>query len=86
MAQLNITLNHEEILQLMSLDRNEAFKNLLKECLNLFMRAESEEQLGARPYERTSGRTDSRNGSYTRVKDKNRNYRTNGSQTQKRSV
>ena len=25
MAQLNITLNHEEILQLMSLDRNEAF-------------------------------------------------------------
>ena len=66
MAQLNITLNHEEILQLMSLDRNEAFKNLLKECLNLFMRAESEEQLGAKPYERTSGRTDSRNGSYTR--------------------
>lgn len=66
MAQLNITLNHEEILQLMSLDRNEAFKNLLKECLNLFMRAESEEQLGARPYERTAGRTDSRNGSYTR--------------------
>lgn len=66
MAQLNITLNHEEILQLMSLDRNEAFKNLLKECLNLFMRAESEEQLGARPYERTVGRTDSRNGSYTR--------------------
>ena len=66
MAQLNITLNHEEILQLMALDRNEAFKSLLKECLNLFMRAESEEQLGARPYERTSGRTDSRNGSYTR--------------------
>lgn len=66
MAQLNITLNHEEILQLMALDRNEAFKNLLKECLNLFMRAESEEQLGAKPYERTSGRTDSRNGSYTR--------------------
>ena len=25
MAQLNITLNHEEILQLMALDRNEAF-------------------------------------------------------------
>lgn len=66
MAQLNITLNHEEILQLMSLNRNEAFKNLLKECLNLFMRAESEEQLGAKPYERTAGRTDSRNGSYTR--------------------
>lgn len=66
MAQLNITLNHEEILQLMSLDRNEAFKNLLKECLNLFMLAESEEQLGAKPYERTSSRTDSRNGFYTR--------------------
>lgn len=66
MAQLNITLNHEEILQLMSLDRNEAFKNLLKECLNLFMLAESSEQLGAKRYERTSGRTDSRNGSYTR--------------------
>ncbi len=40
MAQLNITLNHEEILQLMSLNRNEAFKNLLKECLTGFVRSQ----------------------------------------------
>ena len=35
MAQLNITLNQEEILQLLSGDRDEAFKKLLTESLNL---------------------------------------------------
>ena len=62
MAQINITLNQDEILQLMSNDREGAFKKLLQESLNSFMKAESTEQLKAKPYERTDERADSRNG------------------------
>ena len=62
MAQLNITLNQEEILQLLSQNSGEAFKKLLQESLNSVLKAESAEQLQAAPYERTDGRTDSRNG------------------------
>ena len=51
MAQLNITLNQEEIQQLLTNDRNEAFKKLLQESLNSLLKAESEEQLHAAPYE-----------------------------------
>ena len=50
MAQLNITLNQEEIQQLLTNDRNEAFKKLLQESLNSLLKAESEEQLHAAPY------------------------------------
>ena len=49
MAQLNITLNQEEIQQLLTNDRNEAFKKLLQESLNSLLKAESEEQLHAAP-------------------------------------
>lgn len=62
MAQINITLNQEEILQLMSNDREGAFKKLLQESLNSFMKAESTQQLNAQPYERNEQRCDSRNG------------------------
>lgn len=62
MAQINITLNQDEILQLIATDREGAFKKLLQESLNSFLQAESTEQLNADPYERTEGRTDSRNG------------------------
>ena len=62
MAQINITLNQDEILQLMSNDREGAFKKLFQESLNSFMKAESTEQLKAKPYERTDDREDSRNG------------------------
>ena len=34
MAQLNITLNQEEILQLLSTDHDQAFRELLKSSLN----------------------------------------------------
>ncbi len=34
MAQLNITLNQEEILQLLAQDRNETFKSLWQNALN----------------------------------------------------
>lgn len=62
MAQINITLNQEEILQLLSDNRDEAFKELLTASLNSILKAESQEQIGAEPYERTDERTDSRNG------------------------
>lgn len=62
MAQLNITLNQEEILQLISENSGEAFKKLLQESLNSVLRAESASQLQAERYERTEERTDSRNG------------------------
>ena len=62
MAQLNITLNQDEILQLLSDNRDDAFKKLLQDSLNSILKAESTEQLKAEPYERTSERAGSRNG------------------------
>ena len=62
MAQLNITLNQDEILQLIENNTNAAFKKLLQECLNSILKAESTEQLKAEPYQRTEERTGNRNG------------------------
>lgn len=62
MAQLNITLNQEEILQLLSKDHDEAFRTMLQNSLNSILKAESQSQLQAAPYERFDARTDSRNG------------------------
>ena len=62
MAQLNITLNQDEILQLLSEDRNDAFKTLLQEALNTVLKSESEAQLHAEPYGRSDQRVDYRNG------------------------
>ena len=66
MAQLNITLNQEEILQLLLEDRGDAFKSILQASLNKILQVESSEQLKAGPYERSEERTDSRNGSRER--------------------
>lgn len=66
MAQLNITLNQEEILSLLNDNCGEAFKKLLQESLNAVLKAESKEQLKADLYERSEERTDSRNGSRER--------------------
>lgn len=62
MAQINITLNQEEILQLLSDNRENAFKKILEDSLNAILKAESAEQLKAEPYERTEERAGSRNG------------------------
>lgn len=43
MAQLNITLNQDEILQLLANDRDSAFSKLLQDSLNGILRAESTE-------------------------------------------
>ena len=66
MAQLNITLNQEEIQALLLDDRGEAFKKILEVSLNKILQAESAEQLKAEPYERSEERTDGRNGSRDR--------------------
>ena len=65
-AQLNITLNQEEILQLLLEDRGDAFKSILQTSLNKILQVESSEQLKAEPYERSEERTDSRNGTRER--------------------
>jgi len=66
MAQLNITLDQAEILQLLSESSGEAFKTILQASLNKILQAESAEQLKAAPYERSEERTDCRNGSRER--------------------
>ena len=67
MAQVNITLSQEEILQLLlTKNASEAFRQLLQSSLNQFLSVESATQLGADPYERTDERMDYRNGSRER--------------------
>lgn len=66
MTQVNITLSQEEVLQVLSGNRDEAFKLLVERILNAVMVAESEEQLGAAKHERTQERQDYRNGTRER--------------------
>lgn len=67
MAQVNLTLSQEEILQLLSAkNSSEAFKQMLKGSLNQFLLIESSSQLCAEPYERTEERRDQRNGTRER--------------------
>jgi transposase-like protein len=63
MAQLNITLDTELLHGLFTKDnRDDAFSKLLEVILNQVLIAQSTEQLGADPYERSEGRTAYRNG------------------------
>lgn len=66
MAQINITLDQEEIVRLLESSSGDAFRLLLQESLNAVLRAESDEQLGAARYERSESRTDQRNGTRAR--------------------
>ena len=66
MAQINFTLNQEEMQGLLSEDRDGAFRKLLESSLNAILKAESTEQLCAERYERTEERRDSRNGTRER--------------------
>ena len=47
MAQINITLNQDEIMRLLEDSSGEAFKLMLQKSLNTDLRAESAEQIGA---------------------------------------
>lgn len=66
MAQFNLTLNHEELLDLLAGDREKAFKHLIEKILNEVMLAESSELLGVDHYERNNTRSDYRNGTRER--------------------
>lgn len=67
MTQVNFTLTEAEVLQVLSGDREEAFKLLVKKILDQIMLAESYEQLGAGRHERTDERQDYRNGTRKRL-------------------
>ena len=66
MAQINVTLDQDEILRLLADSSGDAFRQVLAAALNAVMRAKSDEQLGAGRYERSESRTDSRNGTRAR--------------------
>lgn len=66
MSQVHITVEYEEMVALLSKDRNEAFAALMKKVLDAFLLAESEEQIGAGKHERSEDRTDYRNGTRDR--------------------
>ena len=66
MTQVQFTLTETEILQVLSGDREEAFKMLVKKILDQIMLIESFEQLGAGRHERSDDRQDYRNGTRTR--------------------
>lgn len=63
MAQFNITLTEEHLHGLFTGDgRDQAFAKLLEEIFNQVLLAQSKEQIGAEPYERTDQRRAYRNG------------------------
>jgi putative transposase len=62
MARINLTLDQDEVLGLLTKGGGgDAFKLLLQETLNGVLREKSAEQLCAQPYEQTQERTDSHN-------------------------
>ena len=67
MAQLHFTLESDFFTGLFSESKDEAFGKLMEALLNQVLLAESKEQLGAENYERSSSRTDYRNGFRTRT-------------------
>lgn len=67
MAQFNITISKELLHGLfLSKGKDEAFAKLMEEIFNQVLIAQSTEQLGAQPYERTEERTAYRNGTRDR--------------------
>lgn len=63
MAQYNITLTEELLHGLFVSDgKCKAFSKLMEEIFNQVLRAQSDEQIGAAPYERTDERNAYRNG------------------------
>ncbi len=66
MTQLNLTLDQEELLELLSGNREVAFKHLVEKILNQVLVAESTEQLGVENYGRSPERKDYRNGTRER--------------------
>ena len=66
MAQLHFTLDYDFFVGLFSETKDEAFGKLMEVILNQVLLAESTEKLGADNYERSTDRSDYRNGSRPR--------------------
>jgi transposase-like protein len=66
MAQINLTMDREELLELIAGDREKALRHLAEKILDQLLLAESSQQLNADSYERALGRTDYRNGTRER--------------------
>lgn len=66
MAQLHFTLDYDFFVGLFSETKDEAFGKLMEAILNQVLQAESAQQLGADNYERSSCRSDYRNGTRMR--------------------
>lgn len=66
MAQINLTMDRAELLELIAGDREKALKHLAEKILDQLLLAESSQQLNADSYERSLGRTDYRNGTRER--------------------
>lgn len=66
MAQLHFTLDYDFFVGLFSETKDEAFGKLMEAILNQVLQAESAQQLGADSYERSSCRSDYRNGTRMR--------------------
>ena len=61
MSRINLTLDQDVVLGLLTDGDRDAFRLLLQETLNGVLREKSAEQLCAQPYEQTQQRTDSHN-------------------------
>lgn len=66
MAQIHLTIEQEELLELLAGNREEAFRHLVERLLNEVLLVESSNQLHADPYERSDERRDYRNGTRER--------------------
>jgi transposase-like protein len=62
MAQFNITITEELLHGLFLSNGKEVFSKMLEKIFNQILLAQSTEQIGAEPYERTEERTVYRNG------------------------
>lgn len=67
MAELNLTLNMDELIEAVySSDMDKIMKSMAVTIFNAAMLAERDDYLRAKPYERTEERQDYRNGTYSR--------------------
>ena len=87
MAQVILNLELDEILRAFTTGaKNEGFRLLLQKGLNAMLERESSEQLGAKRYERTEERTDSRNGVRTRELKTRRQINSERTQTPESAI
>ena len=87
MVRVILNVELDEILRAFTTGvKNEGFRLLLQKGLNAMLERESSEQLGAKRYERTDERTDSRNGVRTRELKTRRQINSERTQTPESAI